>query len=87
MASLQELTESCMELKFLDSITGKPLGASHSHEGMMTIGRSSRCDVVIPARDSKVSSHHATMNSIVDSHDILDSEGHRLSTSWMIMDG
>ena len=87
MASLQELAESCMELKFLDSITGNPFAGHHSREGMMTIGRSSRCDVVIPARDSKVSSHHATMSSIVDSLDILDSEGHRLSTSWMFIDG
>ncbi len=76
-----------MELKFLDPTTGKPIAEHNSREGTITIGRSSGCDVVIPARYSNISSLHATISSTGDLLDIIDGDGHIPSTNGLFING
>lgn len=76
-----------MELKFLDSISGKLIFALASRQGMMTIGRSSGCDVVIPGCYSTVSSHHATIRDTGNSIEITDGDGHKPSTNGLFING
>jgi len=76
-----------MELKFLDPTTGKPIAEHNSREGTITIGRSSGCDVVIPAIYSSISSLHATISSTGDLLDIIDGDGHIPSTNGLLING
>lgn len=68
-------------------ITGKPLAAHQSSEGMMIIGRSSRGEVVILAHYSTISGNHATMSPIDDSLEVIDADGHRPSTNCLFING
>lgn len=76
-----------MNLSVLDPISRNSVDVRSLVQGLITIGRSSKCDVVIPSRYSSVSSLHATIRSINSFVEIIDGDGIKHSTNGIFIDG
>ena len=76
-----------MTLNFQDPISNQSVVLKEISDGMISIGRSHSCDVIIPAQYSSVSSLHATIKSKGDATEIIDGNGIKPSTNGVFIDG
>ena len=76
-----------MTLNFQDPISSQSVVIKEISDGMISIGRSPSCDVIIPAQYSSVSSLHATIKSKGGATEIIDGNGIKPSTNGIFIDG
>ena len=76
-----------MELILSDPISSQRISGLYLDNGIKTIGRSSDCDIVVPARFSSISGIHATLGCSGDSLEIMDGNGQKPSANGTFVNG
>ena len=76
-----------MELILSDPISSQRISGVYLDNGLKTIGRSSDCDIVVPARFGSISGIHATLGCSGDSLEIMDGNGQKSSANGTFING
>lgn len=76
-----------LQLSFVDPVLNKLVIPAQICDGVISIGRSSSCIIVIPSRYNSISSLHATIQSKGSTCEIIDGDGTKASANGLFIEG
>ena len=76
-----------MKLNVIDPSTGSQIISEELTNGLINIGRKSRCTINIPDRYGAISGVHATVRSSGDAVEIIDGDGIKASGNGLFVNG